>query len=1189
MSEKTVSREVMAPMHRVPKWGIALLWTLALVALGIFAIDSVTRAAHLQARPAPAVNFQSIVPEIVPPGETVLYTVRVRNSASPVADGYLVITLPVQLVPDTLVGTTGLVRNGNVVTWTLTGIGTTYVPFTFSVQSVAPSVLHDQIRVAATCFLSNADGSRSVTAYSNDHYFVSSTIVKNLATSVDTAANGPLEAAAGEIVTTTAVFVIPTGTVAYNLHPYVLLEDGLMAGSSAPTWISVEVGTPAQLGGSPIFDDGTLLSFAPIAVITGPEMLTYTVVATRTRDLFVPASPSVIPDATALSFQPILRWCAYDGCGEWEDSTVYLAHSSTTAPNVEANRPTVNSQIAHQYLDAAGVGEGGGSVLFTITNDNTGRVSAYDSILTATLSLAYGGIATPTPFMTIENGAETLVVWHLSAIDPGATSSVSVQALLPATFEVGAPIPALSTQVYYETFAGDVPYEGGYVGGAASLSLTAGITHNKFASLTTADTFRMGQEVTYTVEFTQGANTILTLPGYTDTLPLGFHFVAPLSIQGATLAYSNVVAGPGGQESLVWGMETLPANASSRLVRATYRVVNTGLNYAGQPVYTSANDLRSNNLNVNNSAVLFWQGTSPGVLPAKQATVKIIQPYLGANFTTARLDSGAREIGQSVQLILRFRNTTGPALGDAYEVRVCDQLPTGFGLSNMIAPVYAVPGSCSGSAIIVNPAEGDNPVCWTINRVCKNNADYTITYYATIDETAMPGVPLYNHTYIGDYTSLPGDVATERHYGDIPTALPAPASCGGPACPIIVNGLAVSKQPWQTDITAGGWLTYTLRYSDTGVTDYTGVIITDTYDASLMSFVAATPPPASSSAGVLVWNIGSLSNTSGQIVLTMKVANTIPDGVTGLMNTVRWDSDQTTQHETSRTVPLRSANVNVAITGPAHTHADDSVTYSVVYSNTGSSAATVKLTLDYNDYLEYVSSSTPWTIEDNVFEFANVPNSGANYTLTINLDVKTPLPYTLAGPLVTSVLAESSGAVAKSAQTSTILDRPVLALQKNGPVVAPGVNNLMRFEIYVTNNGTYTATNLVFTDTWDLTNLTYDNANHASHGWTQGDGTYVTRDHAQLGIGETIGPIYFDSLVKTNVTYYTNTVALSTDQSTQQSVTEYVWQASIETTKVASADPAFPGRVLTYTIAYTNTGSAVLNARITDTLPAGFI
>ncbi len=1191
MSEKTVSREVMAHIHRVPKWGMTLIWTLALISLGIFAVNGIVQATPFFAAPSVTVTIPTITPMVVAPGQTVVYLVRVRNTvASPLASGVLTVTLPAQLDGATMAGTAGWSRTGNVVTRPLAGVGNVTLEYTVSMQLPMDRILHDPLEGEAECFLSNGDGADyDDAATSGNHYIVGPIIQKALTTSVNTAANDSLEAAAGEIVTTTSVFSVPAGTIAYNVHPYVVLEDGLMAGSSVPEWISVEVGLRAALDPA-AFGNGTQVSFEPIDVITGPDSITYTVVATRTRDLFTPATPTVIPDNTPLSFQPLLRWCASAGCTEWETTTDYRAEDDSTAPHAAANRPNINSTITYEYQDAAGVGEGGGPVLFTITNDNSGRVSAYDNVLTATLSLSYVS-ATPAPFTTIVSGATTLVVWHLSALDPGDTSSVSVQAQLPATFEFGAPIPALSTQVYQESFAGDVPYEGGYVSGAASISVTPGIAHSKSASLTPTSIFRMGQEVTYTVVFTQGANTILTSPGYTDTLPLGLHLTGTLSIEGATLAYSNVVAGPGGQESIVWGMDTLPANATARVVRATYRAVNTGLDYTGQYVYTTVNDLRNANLAVNNSAVMFWQGTSPGMLPAAKTTLRIIQPFLGnsTNFVTDRMESGPKEIEQSVQLRLRFRNTTSAVEGDAYEVRVCDQLPTGFGLNLIIAPTYSAPPGCTGSAIVAAPSAGDNPVCWTINRVCRASTDYTIVYYATIGETVMPGVPLYNHVYIDDYTSMPGTVATERHYGDIPTALPTPASCGTPNCPIFVNGLAVSKQPWQTDVVAGGWLTYTIRYSDTSVTNYNNVVITDTYDASLLSFVSATPPPASSSAGVLVWNIGSLNNTNGQIVLTMKVAETIPDGVTSLMNTVLWDSDQTTQHQTSRIVPLQSANVNVAITGPANTHADDAVTYSVIYSNTGSSPATINLTMDYDPYMDYVAASTPPVSGDNVFAFADVPNDGENYTLTVQLHVQTPLPYTLAGPLETSVLAESSGAVAKSAQTSTILDRPVLALQKSGPLVAPGVGQLMQFEIYVTNLGTYTATNLVFTDTWDLANLTYRDANHQSHGWMQADGTYVTREHAQLGIGETVGPIYFDATVKTNVTYYTNTVALNTDQTTKQSVTEYVWQASIETTKAASATPAFPGRVLTYTVAYTNTGSAVLNARITDTLPAGFV
>lgn len=1197
MSEKTVSREMMAYIRRAPKWGMALVWTLALVALGLFAVSSAIQGAPMLAPAAVSLAFTpNISPMTVAPGQSVAYSVRVVNNvANPLSSGILTVTLPVQMDGATMTGTSGWVRTGNVVTWTWTDFGSETRYFTISIKLSEGSVLGDQLVGGASCFMANGavTDTESINM-SNNHRVVIPTAVKYRTTAVISGTNTEPEAAAGEIVTVTTAFSLPAGAVAYNLHPYVVLEDGLMAGSSISPWVSITVGSVISL--DPLaFGNGTQVAFESIDVITGPETLTYTVVATRTRDLFA-GTPDMIANNARLDFQPLLRWCAAIGCTDWNTTTLYRYQGNSTTPYVLASNPLINSTVVvDQYLDSAGVGAGGGPVSITITADNDdGTVAAYNNILTATLSLLPYLGASPDPADVITVGETVSVVWNLPTLDSDEESSVSLRAQLPDTFEIGVPIPALSTQVYQESFPGDVPYKGSYVSGEVSFSLTPGLKHSKSSTPAPASRIRMGQAVTYTVVFTQGANTILTLPGYTDTLPLGFHLAGPISINGATLVYSDVITVTGGLEAVTWGMETLPTSATPRVVGASYRTVNTGLDTTGKHVYATVSNLTSNSLNVSNSAVLFWRGTASGMLQSAQATLRIIQPYLAntSYFTTQRGDVGDKEIGQAIQLRTRFRNTTGAPDGDAYDVRICDQLPLGFGLDGNIAPAYLTPACGDGeSNFIESPAVGDNLVCWTIDRVCRSGSatNYdTIVYYAKIEETALPGIPLANYVYIQDYTSMSGTVATERHYGEIPVAIPTPARCGTPGC-VVVRGLAVTKQPWQVDTVPGGWLTYTIAYSDTSSNaDYTNVVITDTYDASLLNFVLATPEPSSSAPGVLVWNVGALADTHGQIELTMRAADTIPDGITGLVNTVLWKSAETTQHEISRTVPLQAANVNIAIAGSSNTHADDAVAYTVTYSNTGSVPATVTLTMDYGLYMDFVSASEPAASGDNVFEFGDVPNDGTNSTLEIQLHVKAPLPYDLAGPLVISVTATSAGAAAKSAEASTVLDRPVLVLEKIGPVVAPSV--VMPFEIRLKNVGTYTATNLVFTDTWGA-HLSYRDTN-TSYGWSEiVAGTYATRTLSQLGIGETLSPsISFDAVVEDVVIYYTNRVDLSSSQTTKQSVTEYVWQESIETTKIADPDPAFPGRVLTYTIDYTNTvNGAVANARITDTLPAGFV
>jgi uncharacterized repeat protein (TIGR01451 family) len=205
--------------------------------------------------------------------------------------------------------------------------------------------------------------------------------------------------------------------------------------------------------------------------------------------------------------------------------------------------------------------------------------------------------------------------------------------------------------------------------------------------------------------------------------------------------------------------------------------------------------------------------------------------------------------------------------------------------------------------------------------------------------------------------------------------------------------------------------------------------------------------------------------------------------------------------------------------------------------------------------------------------------------------------------LEAEVTIESEGAASKQATFAMPLKRPVLMLRKSGPELPNPVGQIMQYAIRVANMGSYTATNLAFTDTWSA-NTSY-NATNSALGWVN-QGSYAISNPAhpqmqplvqELGIGQVVTLTFFVN-VDVDAPIYSNTVQLSTDQTSIQAYTEEVWQPSIMTRKTWFADsawfkqgdPAFPARIITYTVSYTNTdkSSSIQDAVVTDTLPAGF-
>ncbi|MEJ5309495.1 MAG: PKD domain-containing protein [Anaerolineae bacterium] len=1029
------------------------------------------------------------------------------------------------------------------------------------------------------------------------------------------------QAVAGELVTVTAVFNVPAGDLIYNASPRVVLQDGLypLGASHAYTLYTGTVNELRAIEGSGniVAYSGALIVFANQGTITGTDVLTMTVYAVRRQQNYV-GTPADIANGANLRVQGILRYCTT--APDCVPTLVVNTPANATPGQVTAIQPLVNTSYASSYLDAAQLGEGGGQVRLTFTAAAaTGRPTAYDIVYTATLGsgLTYAdsnGTGVGAGNVTVV-GETTYVTWTVpgSMVAPQTWQAV-VTATLPNTFTVGREFTYFGTAAY-ETFAGDVQDEGRYTTSGTVQTLRPGVSITTKTSVPSSGAVTMGDRITYTLTFRQAANTLLQAPYYVDTLPRGFHYVSgTLTLQGATLlgyaVLEGPVAGTGSAaryfENLRVNMDTLPVTGTLRQVTVSYTALNTGLDYRGVPVWESAANMQAANNTVEGNttgAMLYWtppSGFAYGNLggnyanlttKANSTNVTVIQPFL-ANAQFAALRDGTADVtvGDFVLFTIRLRNS-GAAPGiPAYELQVCDTLPEGFAYVTTFS-CSSIGGAPACPAFTSPQAGSTGKVCWAFDGLPRTGSTaqyHELKYQAQVLPTAVPGV-YSNAVTVEGYSSQRGVVEGERDYSDFPQALIS-GNCGA-AC-IRVTGLAADKQAWVDEVAPGALLTYTLWLTDTrNTTSYTGVVVTDTYD-TLLSFVSADPPVSAHNIGArqLIWNVGTLSSGgSRQIVLTMRVAETIAERYI-LTNTMMWDSDQSLPFTVAETTAIAVPTLHLRMDGPQNTHAGQDIVYTVTYSNTGTAAAPVVLTLDYGSYVEFLSSTplTPRTGSDNIFD--DVVGPGGSRTLTINLRVKAPLPYDLAGPLTASALLESPGAESKHAQISMILERPVLVLEKTGPlVVQPVVGTIVEYTIRVQNLGTYTATGAVITDTWDA-NLGY-RANNSSFGWAlSGDGTYATQSLGTLGVGETVTKFFQVDIVTVAVSY-TNRIDLTTYQTTQQSEIEDTWQASIATTKSATPVPAFPGRVLTYTVYYTSTATffPMVNAFVTDTLPSNFV
>ncbi|MCP4544681.1 MAG: DUF11 domain-containing protein, partial [Chloroflexi bacterium] len=405
--------------------------------------------------------------------------------------------------------------------------------------------------------------------------------------------------------------------------------------------------------------------------------------------------------------------------------------------------------------------------------------------------------------------------------------------------------------------------------------------------------------------------------------------------------------------------------------------------------------------------------------------------------------------------------------------------------------------------------------------------------------------------------------------------------------------LPIRKSANAPIVDAGGFLTYTIVYSNTGNEIAHNVVITDVLDPNTIYDSASPSPTVRISDTLVYWNIGNLTTTvSGQITLRVRVNSPLPNNSI-LANTTWIDSDQTNPSSTVENTTIRSEPIlHITKSGtPNPVNAGDILTYTFVYSNTGNEIAhTVVITdiLDANvSYHSAFPTPSGGTVQNAPYwNVGDVPLSTPGQ-ITLRVLVDSPLPNNTI--LTNTVFIGSDQTVPQSAQASTLVkSAPILHLEKFGsPDPVPAGDTLIYTLIY-SNVGNEIAHGVVLTDILDDYTI-YDSAS-----LTPTSGTVQNTPYWVIGNVRPNDPRQIDlyvtvTLPLTNGTIITNTAFLDSDQTTPISTTKTTIITSnpiLSLTKDDSVSVVGAGDTLTYTITYTNTGNEnEYGIVITDTLP----
>src|SRR5438034_1101136 len=282
--------------------------------------------------------------------------------------------------------------------------------------------------------------------------------------------------------------------------------------------------------------------------------------------------------------------------------------------------------------------------------------------------------------------------------------------------------------------------------------------------------------------------------------------------------------------------------------------------------------------------------------------------------------------------------------------------------------------------------------------------------------------------------------------------------------------LAVSKTDSPDPVAAGGNLTYTLSYSNTGNANATGVVITDTVPANT-TFVSATAGGTLAS-GVVTWPVGNLAaGATGSVQMVVRVASPLANGTSITNSTYSIDSNETS--------PVSGASVSTAVTSapilavsktdsPDPVAAGGNLTYTLSYSNTGNANATgVVLTDTIPANTTFVSATAGGILASGAVTWS-VGNLAAGASGSVQLVVRVASPLANGTSITNSTYSidsnETSPVNGAAVSTATLAGPTLSASMTDAPdPVGAGAN--LTYTIAYTNSGATGATGVVITDT----------------------------------------------------------------------------------------------------------------------------
>lgn len=826
--------------------------------------------------------------------------------------------------------------------------------------------------------------------------------------------------------------------------------------------------------------------------------------------------------------------------------------SATSASNTTTT-PVTQPQIALAKSASTSNATLGDTIVYTLNVTNSGNLAA-SVILTDT-------IPTGTTFndnSVIVNGFPIPGISPVTGIDAG---SVAAGGSATVTFSVtvtSLPSPQVLSNTGSASYTFTPPDGRTLTGSATSNTVSFPVSAPNVGVVlsTTSTAVTLGDTIVYTTIVTNSGIETINSVIYTDPAPAGSSFIpGTVTINGSPAAGANPTAGI--------NLGSIPSGGS---VTITFS--------------NAVNSVPSPPSLVNTASVTFTSGAFSGLTYSNTVSTPVYQPVI----TVVKSSSTSNaSVGQTVTYTLAITNSGNyPST-----VTLTDNIPTG----TSFVPNSVLIGS--------TPLPGTDPVTGIPVGSVDEGATVSVMFSVVINTLPTPQQISNQGTAASSYTLPDGRTFNQTSQSNTVTF------------PVSAPNAAVVKSTPSTAVSIGDTVTYTTTITNTGIASITNVLFTDpipqgaSFVTNSLTVDGVTRVGANPATGVIIGNI--TSGTTVTVVFNVTVTSLPTPAQLNNQSSVTFTSGTFSGVTFSNTVttPVYQPILSAVKSGStSNATVGDTVTYTVVITNSGNYGADVTLT-------DTIPAGTTFVANSVIVNSQPVPGVDPSTGIPLG-NVTTSSTVTFSVVIVTLPVGQQLNNQASATYSYTLPDgrtlggslnsntltipvsAPNVAVVKSANVTTAVVGDTIIYNIAVTNSGFEPINNALVVDAIPAGAAFVPNT-------VTVDGS--PRPGATPNAGVAIGTIAPGATVNVgfNLTAaslptpatYSNQANLSftsgafSGTAASNTVVIPVYQPILSIVKTGSTNNATVGDTVTYELHITNTGNLPADLTVTDPVPAG--